>query len=737
MQFTKCHAFAMVQAEMVQGEQKITYCRICEPMCGLIATVSEGRLVSLRPDQDHPLSQGRACPKGIAFTDVQNDPDRVLHPMRRRDDGTFEQVGWDTALDDIAARLTEVVAERGGASVGQYFGNPAAFGYASSVWAGIFMTRIGSRHLYSAGSQDINSRFVASKLLYGAASQLPFPDLPRTDFLLMLGANPLVSHGSAVRAPRIKDDLAGIVGRGGRVVVIDPRRTETARHHEHLPVRPDSDAWLLLSMLHVIFEEDLAVDTGQARGADTLRALCAPFPPEQTATRTGVDAGVLRALARDFAAAPSATAYGRTGACLGRHGTLVSFLLDALTTVTGNLDRPGGTLMSHSVIPLEEMGERVGSFSYDKTRSRIGDFPDVLGTFPAALMADEITTDGEGQLRALFVVAGNPVLSVPNSSALESALRRLDLFVSFDLYINETNRLADYVLPATTMLERDDLPIAFAACSPTLFVQSCEPVLEPYGQARPEWEVYSEIARRMGMALFATGPLRRFNRPLAWLDRRGIGRMTPRRLMELLLRTGPHGDLFGLRRAGLNSKRLAEHPHGIVLARHAPTGILADVVRHADHLVHLDAPQIAEDIARLGRNHSVDPRFPLLAIGIREMRSQNSWMHNSPTLMKGDRAHRARIHPTDAAAAGVVDGGRVRIVSEHGKIETGVLVTDEIVAGTVAIPQGWGHRGGNWQLANTVPGANVNELTSDRPEDLEALAGMAVLNGFAVRLEGI
>lgn len=737
MRFAKCHAFAM-SASLGTEEQKVTYCRICEPMCGLIATVADGRLVSLRPDQDHPLSQGRACPKGIAFTDVQNDPDRVLHPMRRRDDGTFEQVSWDTALADIAARLTDVVTERGGASVGQYFGNPAAFGYASSVWAGLFMARIGSRHLYSAGSQDINSRFVASKLLYGAASQLPFPDLPRTDFLLMLGANPLVSHGSAVRAPRIKDDLSAIVGRGGRVVVLDPRRTETARRYEHIAVRPDSDAWLLLSMLHVVFEEGLATDIrDQARGAETLRALCAPFPPEQTAARTGVDAAVVRGLARDFAAAPSATAYGRTGACLGRHGTLVSYLLDALTAVTGNLDRPGGTLMSHSVIPLEEMGERVDSFSYDKTRSRIGDFPDVLGTFPAALMADEITTEGEGQLRALFVVAGNPVLSVPNSAALESALRRLDLFVSFDLYINETNRLAHYVLPATTMLERDDLPIAFAACSPTLFVQSTEPALAPYGEARPEWEVYSEIARRMGMAMFATGPLLRFNRALAWLDRRGIARMTPRRLMELLLRTGPHGDLFGFRRRGLNLTRLRAHPHGIVLAQHAPTGILPDVVRHPDGKVALDSPPIAAEIARLGDNHPDDPRFPLLAIGIREMRSQNSWMHNSPTLMKGDRTQRTRIHPADAAAAGLVEGDRVRIVSEHGKIETDVLITDEMAAGTVAIPQGWGHRGGGWQLANTVPGANVNELTSNRPEDLETLAGMAVLNGVAVRLEGV
>ena len=266
-------------------------------------------------------------------------------------------------MDDIATRLSGVIDRHGGTSVGQYFGNPSAFGYAAGVSAGMFMDRIGSQHMYRPVPQDINSRYVASKLLYGAASQLPFPDLPRTDFLLMLGANPLVSHGSALRAPRIKDDLAAIVKRGGRVVVLDPRRTETARAYEHIAVRPDSDAWVLLSLLHVVFADGLddpAATELQSVGSPVLRQLCADFPPEQTAERTGVAPGVVRQLACDFATAPTATAYGRTGACLGRHGTLVSFLLDALTLVTGNMDRPGGTLMSHAVIPLEDFGERLG-----------------------------------------------------------------------------------------------------------------------------------------------------------------------------------------------------------------------------------------------------------------------------------------------------------------------------------------------------------------------------------------
>ena len=720
-------------------EQKVTYCRICEPLCGLIATVEDGRLQSLRPDKDHPLSQGRACPKGIAFTDVQNDPDRVLTPLRRRPDGSFTEVTWDAALSDIARRLQGVLDTHGGASVGEYLGNPSAFGYAASLWSGLFMKRIDAGHLYSAGSQDINSRYVASKLLYGAATQIPFPDLPRTDFLFMLGANPLVSHGSALRAPRVKDDLSAIVKRGGRIIVVDPRRTETAAAYEHVAVRPDSDSWLMLSLLHVVFADGLEDRTAvatQSTGADTLRALCADFPPEATAIRTGVPAETVRALAHDFATARTAVAYGRTGACLGHHGTLVSFLIDALNMVTGNLDRPGGALMSHQVIPVEDMGERSGAFGYNSKRSRIGDFPDVFGSFPAALIADEITTSGVGQLRALFVFAGNPVLSVPNSAALDAALPQLDLMVSLDLYVNETNRHADYILPGTTFLERDDMPMAYAACCPTVFLQATEPVLEPYGQARPEWEVFEELAARMGVSLLATGPLAPLDPVLRWLERRGL-RLTPQTMMNALLRMGPYGDRFGLRRGGLNPRKLKDNPHGIVLAEHAPHGVLADVVAHEGGKVCLDPAEIVNEIARLGTAPSTSSEFPLSAIGIRELRSQNSWMHNSPILMKGNRRQRARINSADAEAAGIDDGAVARVVSATGAIELEMTITDEVGPGTIAIPQGWGHRGGGWRLANSNPGVNVNELTSSRPEDLEALAGMSVLNGVAVRLEAV
>src|SRR5947209_7969412 len=340
------------------SQERVTYCRICEPLCGLIATVEDGELVKLRPDPDHPLSRGFACPKGIAMTAVQNDPDRVTHPLRRRADGTFGPVSWDAALVDIGAQLRRVIDRHGGSGVGWYFGNPSAFSYSHPLWVKGFMDAIGSRNLYSAGSQDVNNRFVASQLLYGSPLVVPVPDLERTKLLLIVGANPLVSHGSVLTAPRIRDSLGAIVERGGRVVVIDPRRSETARAFEHVAIRPDTDNWLLLSLLQVIFDERLQDEralASQARGAARLRELAEPHAPEVTEARTGIAAEQARALARELAAAEGAAVYGRTGSCLGRHGTLTSFLLDALNVVTGNLDRKGGAIFGTGPIQLEQL----------------------------------------------------------------------------------------------------------------------------------------------------------------------------------------------------------------------------------------------------------------------------------------------------------------------------------------------------------------------------------------------
>ena len=732
----------MFQYVRVTQRTVSTYCRICEPLCGMIATVEDGRLISLRPDDEHPLSQGYACPKGLAFPEVQHDPDRVLHPLRRVAGGApgeFEQVSWDEALDDIAGRLRALVDAHGGGSVGQFFGNPVGFNITGTLWAGALMSALGTGHQYSVGSQDINSRYVASKLLYGSISQVPFPDLRGTDLLLVLGANPLVSRASGVRAPRVKEHLSAIVAGGGRVVVVDPRRSETAKAFEHVSIEPDGDAFLLASLIQVLDEEglvDRAVVARQAVGAETLLAAVAPFTPEVTAARTGIDPDVVRSLARDLAAAPRAAVYGRTGTCLGEHATLVSVLIDALALVTGNLDREGGVLLGQAVVPFEETAEKAGRLTYDAQRSRIGGFPDVMGTWPAAIMADEITTPGEGQLRALFVLAGNPVLSSVDGPGLAAALEQLDLMVALDLYVNETNQHADYVLPATTWLEREDVPFAIVASSPWPHVQHTPAVLDPAGEARQEWEVFDEIARRAGISLFLPSWAAALTMPLRALARRAGVRMTPWTLVDLLLRTGPHGDRFGLRRGGLRLKRLRSEERGVMLP--PPRGDrLAEVVRHPHGKVDLAPAQLAAEWDRLRSSLEVevDPAYPLRMIGLREMRSQNSWMHNSPTLMKGrNRRHAARIHPDDAAAAEVADGDTVRLTSAVGVIETVALLTDEVRRGTIACPHGWGHAAG-WSVANAAGGANTNELASARVEDVEFLAGMARLNGIPVRLE--
>ncbi len=711
----------------------ITYCRICEPLCGMVATVEDGRLTKLRPDRDHPVSKGFACPKGIAFAEIHNDPDRVLQPLRRTPDGSFEPVSWDDAMADIKRRLRDIVDEHGGSSVGWYFGNPSVFSASHALWLVAFMNMLGSPHSFSAGSQDVNNRFAASQLLYGTQLAAPVPDLARTDLLVIIGANPLVSHGSIVTAPRFKDELHGIVAREGRVLVIDPRRTETAKAFEWQPIIPDGDAFLLLAMINVLFEEGLA-QTAQATGSEALRALADPFTPEATEAHTGIDAATVRALTRELAVTERASVYGRTGTCLGRSGTLTSFLLDAVNLLAGNLDVEGGAMFGDLGMPgfrtLTGLAQRLLPVGYGARSTRVGGFPTVLGTEPASLMAKEITTAGPGQVRALFVSAGNPVLSVPDGEELEGALESLELMVSLDLYVNETNAHADYVLPATTMYEREDFPLAFQTLHTTPFRQATARVVEPAGEAREEWTVIDELMR----TLWRASPVL----AAAAFGRRALGlvrqRVTPRHLIDAAIRLAEGGTLRG----GLSFDRLIEdHPHGVKLAEHLRPDRLGDTVVRRDRKVALDHPEIAAEVARL-QEREADPAFPLRLIGMRELRSENSWMHNAPLLLRGGRTHTARMHPDDAARAGVGEGEAIRISSSRGAIELPVTLTDDLMPGVVAVPHGWGHKGtGRWRRANAVGGANVNQLMSTDPEDLERLAGMAHLNGVPVRAEAV
>jgi len=722
-------------------EHKPTFCRICEPLCGMIATVEDGRLVALRPDKEHPLSAGFACQKGIAFTEVHNDPDRVTTPLRRGPAG-FEPVSWDEALTDIADRLAAILGRDGSGAVGWYMGNPGAFSYGHTFGALLFIKALGRHsHYFTASSQDTPSRLVASQLLYGTPTSVPIPDLTRSDLLVLIGANPIVSHGSFLTVPRIKDRLHDIVKRGGRVVVIDPRRTETAEAFEWLGVVPDSDAFLLLSLLQVMFAEGL-VDVAQvmrrADGLDFLRELCAPFEPEQTAARTGVDPDTVRALARALATTERAAVYGRLGTCVGRHGTLTTYLIDAVNIVAGNIDRPGGSVFAS----MHTLGARwqntlmgaVMRRSYRRKRSRIGGFPSAIGSEPAALMAKEMTTPGRRQIKAMFISGGNPVLSVPNGDELESAIDGLELSVALDFYVTETSARCDYILPVTTMYERDDFPYTFQAFQATPFRQATEAVVAPAGEARQEWDIVTDLAGRLARVVPAFAGYASLRKVLG---RFGVD-VSPRLMMDALVRMSQGGDMFGLRRGGLSLRRLVEqHPHGVVLAPHVKTGVLREVVGYLSRRIRLAHPAIADELAKLQRERWPE-EYPLRMIGLREPRSENSWMHNSPLLMRGDRHQRALIGVDDAAALGIVDGDEVVVRSPFGSITVPVATTKDLVAGAIAIPHGWGHKGtGTWRLANRAGGANVNRLTSSDPADIEPLAGMAWLTGVPVRVERV
>jgi anaerobic selenocysteine-containing dehydrogenase len=735
------------------GVQKTTFCRICEPLCGMIATVEDGRLTALRPDKDHPLSAGFACQKGVAFSEIVNDPDRVTEPLRRTGpkglrasgasaEGDFEPVSWDEAMADIAARLADIHRRHGSGAVGWYYGNPGAFSYSHTLSLNTFMLGFGPKlHVFTAGSQDVNNRFVASQLLYGSPLALPVPDILRTDLLVVIGANPVVSHGSVLTVPRIKDRMHDIVKRGGRVLVVDPRKTETAAQFEWLGIVPDGDAYLLLSLLNVMFGDNLVDRARLARQADGgvwLEQLARPFSPEVTEVRTGIDPDTVRALARDLVHTERAAVYGRVGTSIGENGTLTTYLLDAVNLVAGNLDVAGGSMFGRFGLPGERLLGKLGGAMlrtiYSRRRSRIGGFPSVLGSEPAAVMAKEITTAGRGQVRALLVSAGNPVLSVPNGTELETALESLELMVGIDLYVNETLAHCDYVLPAASMYERDDFPLPFQTLQPTPFRQATEAVVAPRGQARAEWEIIDDLTSRLGRRTPGFAMLAAVRKALSLF---GV-RMTPRLLVDAVIRLGEGGDRYGLRRGGLSFARLtADHPHGVVLAPHLREGVLGDTVVYRGGRVRLRHDEIAAEVAKLARREAPDA-YPMRLIGMREPRSENSWMHNAPLLMRGERNQHARIHVDDAAAAGVVDGDIVRIASAHGEIEVPVIVTKDIVTGVVAVPHGWGHKGtAGWRLANRAGGANVNQLMSSDPADIEALAGMARLTGIPIRVERV
>ncbi len=710
-------------------------CHLCEAMCGLLVTVENGRIEEIRGDDADVFSRGHVCPKGPALRELHEDPDRLRHPMRRTAGG-WQEVSWDAALSEAGERLFALQREHGRDSVGLYFGNPAVHGHGIALAAQGFMRALHTRNRFDANSQDANPKLFACMAMYGDQLSLTVPDVDRTDFLLILGANPAASNGSLMSLGDVRGRLTAVRERGGRVVLIDPRRTETAAWcDEHHFIRPGGDAALLLAMHHVLFDERLACEgplVDGTRGLADLQAIAAAFPPERVAGAVGIDAATIRALTRAFARAPRAVAYGRCGTCQNEFGATASWLIEALNVVTGNFDRAGGAMFPSPAVDLARIARKLVGNSFARWRSRVRGLPEFSGALPAAAIAEEIETPGDGQIRGFVCVAGNPVLSVPNGPRLDRALGRLEFMVAIDPYINETARHAHLVLPPTSALERSHFDLVLHGLQVRNTVRYSPPVLEPPDGALSDWDILYELGMRLGGMRLGLPVVDRAAR-LLW--RAGL-RPSADRVLDLLLRMGPLGDHFRPGHAGLSLARLREAPHGIDLGALAPSR--AARVRTDDGKVDLAPDVLRGDVARVERwlgSRAAILDGPLLLIGRRHLRSNNSWMHNCHSLVKGPDRAGLRVHPDDARRLHLSDGQRVRVRSRTGAVEAQVEPSDEVMPGVVSLPHGYGHElaAATLRIAGAVPGPNVNALTDDAR--LDAVTGTAALNGVPVTIE--
>jgi anaerobic selenocysteine-containing dehydrogenase len=541
-------------------------CSLCEATCGLEFAVEGNRILSVRPDEDDVFSKGYVCPKGIAIAGIHHDPDRLRRPVRRTRAGEFEEISWDEAFDLVAGRLGKIREQFGSDAIGLYWGNPTGNNHGALLMVSSFTKAIGTRNRFSAGSQDANPRVATSYELYGSSISIPIPDIDRTDYFLCLGGNPMISNGSVMTAPDMRRRLRAVRERGGKIVVVDPRRTETAKEaDEHVAIRPGGDAALLLAMVQVLVARDrvdrrfLERTTG---GWPEIERRLTAFTPARVAAFAGVPADTIERLALEFADAHAAVCYSRVGVCVGAHATAATFATDLLNIVTGRLGREGGPMFTTPAFDIGRVARMAGLDGRDRWRSRVRP-AETLGDLPATVLADEIETPGQGQIRAMVTLAGNPVLSAPNGKRIAAAFDQLDFMVSIDIYINETTRHADVILPPCWNLAEDHIDLLFAAVGVRNIARWSPPVIEKETGELADWEILLELTERLG-----GGPMGDpwVDRALRWLRPLGV-RWTPTGFLDLLLRLGPYGDCFLPWSDGLSLKKLKAAPTASISAR--------------------------------------------------------------------------------------------------------------------------------------------------------------------------
>jgi len=713
-------------------------CPICDAVCGLRLTLDEdGRVASVRGDREDPFGRGYICPKGASLGRLDEDPDRLRNPLVRKD-GEWREVGWKEAFAAVDEGLTRVVDAHGRRATAVYFGNPTFHTMAGILFRGPLAQALGTPNVFSASSIDQLPKQVACGLMLGDAMAIAVPDLDRTDYLLILGANPAESHGSLCAAPDFPGRLRALRERGGRLVVIDPRRTRTADlADEHLFIRPGSDAYLLLGIVHTLFAEDLATVDIEVEGLDELRRLVADFPPHAVAPACGIPGDVIVRLARELAAAPSAAVYTRVGTCTTEFGTVVQWLVDAINILTGNFDRPGGVMFTK---PATAEPWRTGEpFTMGRWRSRVRGLPEALGELPLAALTEEIETPGEGQIRALVTVAGNPVLSAPNGARLDRALQGLEFMVCVDPYLNETTRHADVILPPPRILQMPHYDFLLLTVTVRNYARF-SPAILPLEPGRPS---EGEIMARLVQIAAGRGPdadpealseamldgmltaaVTTPGSPFEGRDAKELraeldGDCPEERILDAMLRLGPYG---------LSLAELRARPHGIDLGALRPR--LAELL--CIDRVRLAPRPLADDVVRL-RERLDAPVADMVLIGRRQLRSNNSWLHNVPTLVGGSNRCTLQVNPVDVARLGLGDLARVR--SAAGEVVVEVEPTDSIMPGVVSLPHGWGHEGTGQRVAVEHPGVNANALTDDAV--VETVSGNAVFNGVPVVVEPV
>jgi anaerobic selenocysteine-containing dehydrogenase len=706
-------------------------CTLCEAHCGIQVEVEGARVLRISGDPDDVLSRGYICPKAAALADIHSDPDRLRAPVKKVG-GRFVEISWQEALSLAAEGLRGVQDRYGADTLAVYLGNPGA--HSSGILAAVLLRKLlGTRNNYSATSADQLPQYMSSFEMFGHYLVLPVPDIERTEHMLVIGANPAVSNGSLMTAPAVREKIKSIRSRGGKVVVIDPRRTETAKHaSEHIAVRPGGDPYLLLGMLHVIFS-DGSVRLGhlatRCEGLPELRALAAQWSPERAAPHAGVDAEAISRLAREFAAAPRAVAYGRVGVCQHQTGSVTHWLINALNIVTGNMDSVGGAMFPKPAVDVLSLVERLtGKAHWGRFRQRVSGLPEFADELPVAGLADEILTPGKDQVRGMLLYAGNPVLSTPGGARLDEAMAKLDWCVAVDMYVTETTRHADVILPPVSHLERSDIDLVFPAFSVRNQIRYNPAALPAPAGGKTDWEILGELSARIGRGLKGAlmNPVLRLLGPLS----------TPERLADVLLRTGPYGRLRS--RRALDVGKVKRSRHGIDLGPLEPH--LVSLLRTKDKRVQLAPPVMLAEAARLEdlaaeREGALQDGYDLTLIGRRSLRSNNSWMHNSHRLMKGADRCTALLHPEDASSRGLSDGQRVLVTSAIGAIEVPLEISDEMRPGVVSVPHGFGHTrdGVGWHTAAANAGASVNDVTD--PSVVDRLTGNAAVNDVPVRVE--